>query len=198
MDADFSVELGQDDPALEMPWTDPDGRLQYHDLRRNPEALLLLDEATSYQELGEFLAATNSSRSILESAKCDAWAASELDESEDVYGATVKCVSYVDLLFCDDGRRFDFDAHESFAERVVELLGRAPEVSASVEIIIRRCYYTAEDGTDQGESRAGFYYTVYVSGYGDDPDDARTRWGIGLKLVQNALLQLSAESGSRN
>jgi hypothetical protein len=35
--------------------------------------------------------------------------------------------------------------------------------------------------------------TIYVSGYGDDAIDARQRWGMALNLVQNVLLQLSAE-----
>jgi hypothetical protein len=35
--------------------------------------------------------------------------------------------------------------------------------------------------------------TIYVSGYGDDILDARQRWGIALDLLQNVMLQLSAE-----
>jgi hypothetical protein len=222
MDADYSVELGADDPVLEMPWSDPDGCLHYHDLRRQPETLLLIDEAAHYRELGEFLAAMNSSASVLQSAKCDVWPEKELNEAEQIYGVAMKLASYVDLLFCDGDTRFDFPAHESVARRVVQLLGRAPQISSAAEFIIRRCYYhedaceaespaamlAAQEGSDaqtsgQGtarqtvgasaQPREGFYFTFYLFGYGDDESDARRRWGIGLTVVQNALLQVAAE-----
>jgi len=32
MDADFSIELGREDAALDFPWTDPAGKLAYLDL----------------------------------------------------------------------------------------------------------------------------------------------------------------------
>ena len=35
------------------------------------------------------------------------------------------------------------------------------------------------------------YCTVYISGYGTDQPSARHNWGIALKLVGNATLQLS-------
>jgi hypothetical protein len=218
MDADYSVELGADDPVLELPWSDPDGQFHYYDLRRQPEALLLVDEAAQYRELGEFLTAVNSPASILQSAKCDVWPDAELGEAEQIYGAAMKLVSYVDLLFCAGEGRFDFPYHESVARRLVELLGRAPQISSAAEFIIRRCQYhedaeeigakpsaqlTSGEGaqmavaepqaTASAAIREGFYFTFYLSGYGDDEDDAHRRWGIGMTVVQNALLQVAAE-----
>jgi len=218
MDADYSVELGADDPVLELPWSDPDGQVHYYDLRRQPEALLLIDEAARYRELGEFLTAMNSPASLLQSAKCDVWPETELGEAEQIYGAAMKLVSYVDLLFCADEGRFDFPQHEGVAKRLVQLLGRAPQISSAAEFIIRRCRYHDEapergprpvasqssgegaqaavaepQATDGAATREGFYFTFYLSGYGDDEDDARRRWGIGMTVVQNALLQVAAE-----
>ena len=40
MEAEFSVELGPDAPALELPWTSPDGKQRFFDLRTRPELLL--------------------------------------------------------------------------------------------------------------------------------------------------------------
>lgn len=191
MDADWSVELGEGDPALEMPWSDPDGRVQYHDLRSEPEALLLIDEAARYRELGEFLVAMNSASSVFETAKCDVWSDSELSEAEEIFGGAMKLASYVDLIFRARESCFDFALHESVAERAVELMKRAPELSSAAEFIIRSCYYhdaPAEDGP-----ATGFYFTFYLSGYGDDEAEARLRWRVGLSLVRNALLQVSAE-----
>jgi hypothetical protein len=38
----------------------------------------------------------------------------------------------------------------------------------------------------------GFYITCYLFGYGDDEPQARQRWAIGLKLVENAIRQISS------
>jgi len=77
MQADFSIELGAQDDAMEMPWSSADGNLRYYDLKRRPELLLELSEAFQNKELGEFLASSNSTHSILETSKCDAWLTNE-------------------------------------------------------------------------------------------------------------------------
>jgi len=55
MDADLSIELGREDPVLDLPWTDPDGRLAYFDLKRQPEMLAQVEEGKQFPELAEFL-----------------------------------------------------------------------------------------------------------------------------------------------
>ncbi len=189
MHADFSVELGAEDPTLAVPWAAPDGSLRYYDLRDQPDLLLYVEEATRYPELGEFLARVNSERSLLQSAKCDAWFTTELSEEEQIYGATAKFCSYVDLFFAGNDSRASFVAHESFARQLTALLERAPELPSSLEMIIRRAHFqTAPDGPPD----EGFYFTCFVFGFGDEEQDARGRWGVALKLVQNALVQLAA------
>lgn len=188
MQADFAVELGSDDPQLEMPWSGPEGGPRYYDVKRHPELLLMIEEAAQNRDLGEFLAVMNSAITLFETAKCDAWLTDELSEEEEIYDATWKFGSYVDLLFADDAR-FDFARHEVFAASVSKLLGRAPEISAAAEFVVRRCYFHADD-----VPREGFYFTFYLFGYGDDEDQARQRWAIALKVVQNAVIQLSATS----
>jgi hypothetical protein len=187
MQADFAVELGKDDPQLEMPWSGPEGAPRYYDIKRHPELLLMIEEAAQNRDLGEFLAVMNSPITLFETAKCDAWLTDELTDEEEIFGATWKFGSYVDLLFADD-TRYDFPKHEAFAASASKLLGRAPEISAAAEFVVRRCWFHAE------EAREGFYLTFYLYGYGDDEDQARQRWAIALKVVQNALIQLSAAS----
>lgn len=192
MDADFSVELGADDDALELPWASPDGDLRFYDLKSQPDLLLYIQEASDFQELAVFLSIVNSSKAVFQTAKCDVWRGDELQEAEAIYGAALKFGSYVDLVFddpSDEGPRYQFERHERIADRLVELLGRAPQIPVAVEFIIRRCYFH----TPEEPLRPGFYLTFYCFGYGDDPDEARKRWGIGLDLVRNALLQVSAE-----
>jgi hypothetical protein len=187
MDADFSIELGRDDPVLDLPWTDPEGKIVHYDLKRHPELLAQVEEAKQFPELAEFLRVVNSEMSMVESAKCDAWITEELSPAEASFGATHKCASYADLVFSNIDDRQCFALHELFAKRLVELLRRTPETPSAAELCVRRCYFH-----ETGETREGFYVTMFVSGYGDDQGRGRQNWGIALKLVGNAVLQLSA------
>ncbi len=188
MDADFSIELGADDDTLAVPWQSEDGRLRYYDLKRQPELLLYVSEASEYHELAEFLALVNGPVSGLQTAKCDAWFTRELDQDEEVYGAAGKFGSYADLFFTEEEPRFSFERHDDFVRRLAKLLSRAPDISAAAEFVVRRCYYemAGKNGVP------GFSITCFLFGYGDDEAEARKRWGIGMKLVGNAILQLSA------
>jgi hypothetical protein len=191
MDADFSIELGREDPALDFPWKDPAGTLAYVDLKRRPELMARIEEAEKFPELGESLRALNSARSMVETAKCDAWATSELGAEEEIYDASHKFASYVDVVFSNIDARLSLPAHEQFARKLVELLRRAPETPSAAELCVRRCYFAEEDGV-----REGFYCTLYVSGYGSDGASSRQNWGVALKLMGNAILQLSAFSAT--
>lgn len=184
MQVDWSVELGGDDPVLEIPWTAADGTARYCDLRARPESLLEVDEAMREPALGEFLASLNSPVSSFATAKCDNWASREITPGEEVFGAACKFGSYVDLIFADKSSRSSFEHHEALVKRLTSLLKRVPEIAAAVEFIVRRCYYDA---------REGFYVTFYCFGYGDDEAQAHQRWIIAMKLVENAMLQLSGE-----
>ncbi|MGO9649357.1 conserved hypothetical protein [Candidatus Sulfotelmatobacter sp. SbA7] len=183
--ADFGVELGKDDETLEMPWDGGADGPKYYDLKRHPELLHEIEEAQQFTELGEFLAAMNSALSVVETVKCDAWASTEINPEEEIFGAAHKFGSYVDLLFCDERVRSSFAEHENWAKRLTELLKKAPEIPAAAEFFIRRCHYHVADGM-----REGFYVTFYLFGYGEDEREARQRWAIGLKLVENAIRQM--------
>jgi len=192
MDADFSIELGREDPVLDFPWKDPDSKLTYVDLKRRPELIAEIEEARSYPELGDLFRSVNSARSMVETAKCDAWATTELNAEEDVYDASHKFASYVDVVFSNtdanlSSYRQSLPTHEQFARRLVELLRRVPETPSAAEVCVRRCYFADESGVQEG-----YYCTLYVSGYGKDEDSARQHWGVALKLMGNAIVQLSA------
>lgn len=192
MDATVCVELGPDDACLEFPWHA--GELRYYDLKRNPELLLELPEARN-REMAEFLSAMNSPLCMLETAKCDLWLSDRMEQQEQLYAAAWKWGSYVDVIFTEPGARHSFGAHENFARRIARLLRRAPDIPSTAEFIVRRCYYRSGAAVTEAvsvERSEGFYLTFYLFGYGDDEDEARRRWGIALKMVENALLQLSA------
>jgi hypothetical protein len=183
VEADFAVELGADDETLNLPWTAPQGGPRYYDLKRQPDLLLYVEEAQRDKELGAFLLAVNSG--VLETAKCDFWLTTELNPEEEIFGATHKFASYVDLLFTSEDARFSFPQHEQLVKRLTQLLKRVPEIPAAAEFLIRRCYYHGSVVRD------GFYVTFYLFGYGDDEVRARQQWAIGLKLVENAIRQVS-------
>jgi hypothetical protein len=182
VEADFAIELAADDETLTIPWSAPDNSPRYYDLKRHPELLTQIEEAQTNEELCDFLSFLNSA-TPLETAKCDAWSTTELNPGEEIFEATHKFASYIDILFSTDDRRTSLAEHETFAKRLTELLKRVPEIPASAEFLIRRCYWNENEG---------FYMTFYLFGYGDDEQKARRQWMIGLKLVENALRQVTA------
>jgi hypothetical protein len=186
MDADFSIELGREDPVLDFPWEDPSGQFIYRDLKQHPELLPQIEEAEKLPELEEFLRAMNSVRSLVETAKCDAWETTELGAEEEICDASHKCASYVDVVFAEPKAQQSLPSHEQFARKLVELLRRAPETPSAAEVCVRRCYFTEDGGV-----REGFYCTLYVTGYGQDSDGARQNWAVALRLMANAIGQLS-------
>jgi hypothetical protein len=202
MDADFSMELGSDDPVLDFPWKDDAGKLSYVDIKRRPELIDQIAEAQRFRELKSFLCLINSSRTTFETAKCDAWTTKELSAEEEIYGAACKFESYVDMLFSDAAeglstpmraeRRLSFSDHEQFARKLVELLRRAPDIPSAAEACVRRCFFENGDVAEEG-----FYFTVYVRGYGCDEAAAQENWEVGLRLVGNAVVQLSAATKGR-
>jgi len=188
--ADFSIELGRDDHALEIPWSSPDGTQRYFNLKRQPELLLDVVETADNRELAEFLVVLNAPQSMVETAKCDTWLTDEIHPEEEVFGAQWKFGAYVDLIFSDLAQRASLPLHEELVQGVNELLKRAPDFAASAEFVVRRCYSHAS--ADPEESDDGYCITVYISGFGDEEGDAQKNWVIGLKVVQNALMQALA------
>jgi hypothetical protein len=188
MQADYSVECGPGDEALEIPWAAPSGHPSYVDLKKHPERLDEIPEAATHQALRNFLAKVNA-RPALRTAKCDVWSTRDLDPEDDVFQAEEKCSSYVDVLFTEVAARASLERNEESAGELFRLLQLAPEIQAAAEICVRRCY--VHDPPESAESSDGFYLTIYVSGYGDDQDSATQHWAIGMNLLQNAILQLA-------
>jgi len=188
--ADFSIECGVGDECLEMPWASEDGALRYVDLRQDLARIADLEEAQRFPELADFLRAINSPRSSFQSAKCDAGFTREMTVEDELFGTDGKFGSYVDVLFTSPVLQSSFEQHEATARNLVQLLQRAPETPAVMELLVRRCYSSIENAAPEG-----FYFTCYVFGYSDTEVEARQHWGIALELVANALAQVSAAIG---
>lgn len=251
MQADFSVELGPDDPVLELPWASEDPSVHYYDLRRYPELVGQIPEAIAYPVLGTFLTRINAPTSPLETAKCDVWQSREMLPEEEIFGVSQKFVSYIDLVFVDKTRCRSFEKHEDFAKKLCRLLSHAPDMPATIELIIRRGYFherrsvahgeggqitdieqggaafqplsriseagignaktfhkniypslenstaglhceAGPDSDGNGDPSAvsnGFYFTVYVTGFGNSDSESQRNWEITIALLQHALMQ---------
>jgi uncharacterized protein YjbJ (UPF0337 family) len=201
MHADFSVELGRDDPALELPWRSDDPQVRYYDLKSHPELVLQIPEAVAYPPLSAFLTRINAAGFPLATAKCDAWPSSEVTPEEEIFGDR-KFVSYVDLVFEDESMRCSLEKHEAFARELCRLLGHAPEIAATVELVIRRCYYHQTRGAAHGETAEDGSRRELRDG--DDRPRAKLRDGDGLQTTElgngmlgNAEEPTEAEAGDR-
>lgn len=189
MQADYALELGREDPALELPWSSEDGASRYYDLKSHPDLVLQIPEAAGSPELSAFLTRINAAAFSLQTAKCDAWYSQEISAEEEIFAATGKFVSYIDLVFAGQQPRLSLEQHEALAKNLCTLLHRAPEMAATVELAIRRCYFHTESNPD--ESANGFCISAYVAGFGDNEPEARQRWSIALTLLQHALVQVA-------
>lgn len=187
MQADYAVELGREDETLEVPWESADGGLRYVDLKREPERIREIEEANGLPELRDFLGLINSARSNLQSAKCDTWASTEIHAEEEIFEAPWKFGSYIDLFCTESSSQVSFPAHEEFLKKIVDLLKRAPDLPASAEFLLRRCYFH-----EKGDVRDGLYVTFYLFGFGQDENKARRQWAIAMKLARNAFAQLNS------
>jgi hypothetical protein len=217
MQADFSVELGGDAPALEIPWRSNDPDVRYYDLKSHPELVQQIPEAVAHPEMGSFLSRMNAAEFPLATAKCDVWSSREVAPEEEIFGDR-KFVSYIDLVFVDQGNRCSLEKHEAFAKELCRMLSCAPEIAATVELVIRHCYYHQENSVrpqamvweqdtqlqsndnrslkdnsieDPPPSSTGFCITAYVTGFGDAENEPARLWMIGLNLLQHAIVQLS-------
>ena len=192
MDADWSVELGADDPTLDFPWSAPDDSQHFVDLSQRIAAVTSLPEVSQYPEMAEILIALNGELSPWLTAKCDVWIDDEMGEAEQVYDAELKVCSYIDLVRRTESERFSFEQHEKWVKSAALALQTAEmDDLIAYEFIVRRCWYHSESRRDD-ESEPGFYITLYVSGYGYDEPVARAMWAKGLTLVSGILVGLRA------
>jgi hypothetical protein len=195
MDADYSVELGPTADALELPWKDPDGRLHYVSLRGDSleRKVELIPEAKQFPALRRFLIELNSPPSPWETAKCDVWAEA-VGPEENTFGASIAQGCYVDLVLTGDAAnlRESLKDHQRLARKAALQLDDDEELEATVEIVVRRCYFHRGD---EEESDAGYCLTLFLTGYGASPEEAADRWQQALQMAAICLMQLQPHEG---
>ncbi|MBI4164937.1 MAG: hypothetical protein HY508_04300 [Acidobacteria bacterium] len=189
MRIDIGQETDPGDPVLEIPWADPDNPANlYIDVKRRPEAAMELVECRRFPALGQFLLKVNSAAMPFRTAKCDAWATSDLDLEERIaFGLPHKVGSYVDLLI----DRADMNSHVEPYQKMGALLAQRLKDSkafAQIEIFIRRCLFTLED-------RSGYYATVFIHAYGANAQEAESEWNGVVEALGDSLDAVSREFG---
>jgi hypothetical protein len=222
MEADYSIDLGPDSAALEVPWHDPEGRWHYVPLRGSPRGdnaaqcdripLDWIPEAQRFAALRRFLEQANSPQSAWESVKCGVWAAAAA-AGGNPYGAPCEHGCYVDVVLAlaspADTRpqgacagascaelRDNLPAHEQWARQMAKMLEEDAECQqAAAEIVVRRCYF--HRAGEPEESDAGYCLSLFVFGYGPDADSALTRWERALEAAASCLLRVHPAASAR-
>ena len=219
MEADYRVELGPAAPALELPWTDPEGRSHYVELRGaaslrecsvdgKPDRITdgitdgiadritdRIPEARRFPALGRFLVDANSQPSAWQTAKCDVWA-DQTEAMENLYNFGFAHSSYVDLVLAEPAAalRGSLEAHQRLAKEMAQRLEANEGLKALAEIVVRRCYF--HPGASLEESDAGYCLTLFLIGYGATPGEAAECWERTLEFAAECLLQLQPREES--
>jgi hypothetical protein len=182
--AEWSVECGAEDPVLVVPWSDPDGKAAFVDLRANPYDFDAIPEAEQYPPLMQALRALNATRSSVFTAKCDAWPldGDELEQLQlnlDVPDAEAGAGfgSYIDMVARNRSLYISFHRHEQLLQRVVRLAAPLDRPAAAVDCVLRPAL------VDLDGPQEGFAISLYVKAVGDDRRAAQEEWAAALDEV---------------
>jgi hypothetical protein len=191
MEADWSVALGADDPAIIVPWAAPGDdfrKCHFVDLRLGGNLIDDIEEARPRPALRSALLQLNGAASQLWTAKCDAWTSSADEGAEplDPYemgaepGQTAFGTgSYVDVLPREVAFLSCFERQERWIRAVTEKLRVIPASGARVELVLRRAEVKAVPG---------FGVTWFVEGCGATAHRAGQMWGQALDLALAAIM----------
>ncbi len=178
--AGFEVEVGPGEPFLSVPWEGEGECERFLDLRAHPDLIDILPEAAE-ASLRDALVALNSESSRFFTAKCDLWREVALSGEEQGFfpHACCKRSSYIDVIFFDPLRRASFADAEGQMRNWVQHLRTIASDNASADFVLRAC---------EIEGDRGFYWSVYVNGFGADEEDAQRHWREALDLVVRTMV----------
>ena len=197
MFAEWSAACRSDDPAMVVPWSDPDGVVRFLDLRAEPFDLGEIGEAEQYPSLRRALRSLNAPRSPVFTSKCDVWTLSpedggekleslrlelDLDDTEIAFGLS----SYIDVLWRE---RAVFASPHVATERLARLTRRAarlPHHESAFEAVLRPAV------VDLRGPLEGFGASLYVTAVAGDPETAARRWEAALDSVVALLRERDA------
>jgi hypothetical protein len=192
MEADWSVELGADDPVIVVPWQPlPGGAAAgFVDLRARPESVREIEEARDLPALRFALESLNGSNSGLWTAKCDAWVRGgdgggseidpwEMEATEDE--AKLAAGSYIDILALDTEARGSFAIEERWIRRLAEESRHRALRCTRTDFVLRSA---------EIHGVPGFGVTWFVEGCGRTPELAKRKWAEALGEVLRTVMRV--------
>ncbi|HVT97933.1 MAG TPA: hypothetical protein VHE33_10525 [Acidobacteriaceae bacterium] len=163
MEADWSVEIGQDAPVIDVDWPG------FVDLQRDPGLIARIAESAGEPALRNALIAFNAAASPVFTSKCDMWEleAHELDPDEFGCGLQDACAagsaSWIDVVARDQQVFSSLQAHEDWVRKATDRLRREQIPCGRVDLVVRAAV---------AGGRGGFGITLYVAGCGVDTQSA--------------------------
>lgn len=154
----------------------------YVDLRKQPQAAQQIPAAEAHPALARFLEVINGADSLFASFGASAAEAPAKPEAAGPAGFG----SSVMLVFADPTLNHERDRYEHLAIQLSGLLLREAAEALTCEIAVASCEFPAE-------ARPGQCLRVALMARAESADQARTRWGLGLARVQQALLYCSRQ-----
>jgi hypothetical protein len=181
MESDWTVACAADDPFVVVPWSNADTSLRYIDLRVDPQAIGEIEEARKFPAIAAALRCWNSAGAAMFTVKCDVWNyPAKLFDAFDLNGFAHAHASYVDLVSTDQKVFASFTACE-------RLLRDGTQATQDVEGENARCEWVLRPaqmfGTDSDPALNGFAVTLYVWGYGANPQEAEAACSIALRGI---------------
>lgn len=190
---EWSVECAADDPVLVVPWSDPaNPDRRFIDLRENPYDLDHLPEAELYPPLMHALRALNAPRSVVFTAKCDAWPLDSETEGEELERLRFELdqipedtpagfTSYIDILWRERSTFASFHQHEQLLHRLTRQAAPLDHPYAMLDCVLRPALI------DITAPHEGFAISLYVKALGHDQQTAEEHWAGALNNVAGIL-----------
>jgi hypothetical protein len=170
--------LSEKAAGIEFPWKDAGG--EYLDLRENPAAITQICAARENPPFARVLLELNEEGSLFRTIRVKVWhAMTGQSGGEELFHSRIV------LIFAHDPFNFVPERFEDIVRRLIELWMKdasADTLAAKLEIL--PCNYKVT-------GRNGAALRISLTARGANVDQARTRWGIGLIRLQQALLFVS-------
>ena len=164
---------------IEFPWKNALGE-EYLDLRENPGAITQISPARENPPFARLLLELNEEGSLFRTIRAKLWPAPAEPASRDH-----SFHSRIDLIFVRDALNSIPEQYEEVVRRLFELWLKDPsEDTLAARLEILPCSFKAS-------GRDGAALRITLTARGASPDQARTRWGLGLVRLQQALLFVS-------
>jgi hypothetical protein len=174
--------LSEKTARIEFPWKDAGG--EYLDLRENPGAITQIEAARENPPFARMLLELNEEGSLFRTIHAKVWP-TKTESAQP--GNENSFQSRIDLNFVRDSFN---TMPERFDDAVHRLVGLCMKDSSSDTLVARLeilpCSY-------KESAREGASLRITLSAKGANADQARTRWGLGLVRLQQALLFVSRE-----